>query len=455
MHQLKATCALIILSLVILRTESASAQADWDELKPGNWQGVIQSPEGDIPFRFSLNKNENGEAEVLIDLVGYGYYGIRPEARVTENSLKLAIKVYRKTATLTLRTDGDLLHGTWKADGQVLDAMAVPAIASMPAPTQEEIVFHNGEVKLAGTLILPKGEGPFPAVVWTHGSGPVDRSDPIYRSLAYWMADFGIASLIYDKRGAGESTGSHARDPYPELADDAIAGVRALADHAKIDVDQIGVGGVSQGGWITPLAASRSEDVRFCVALSAPGITPPEQNIFNQHNKILNAGFSVEDANDASNVLAAAYNHAKTGQGREKALQGLTWAREQAWYETAWEIAYFEKEPLPQGPISNPFLDLEPKKVWRKVKVPVVAIWGELDSVVPAPLSERIVRQALDEIDNQHRTLIVLPGVNHDLRTHSKNSWRRFHPGNQAMIDFIHGMKERKLPQVPSVMEEK
>lgn len=420
--------------------------------RSGEWHGVIRTDDGDIPFKFSFLKKDGSDSDVALDLTGYGYFDIRPTVTSQDDQLVFDFSVYRSSVRISLQGENSILEGTWTAGGKSFDVTVYRHGDYRPCFSREDVVFNNGEVKLAGTLLLPEGPGPFPAVVWTHGSGSVTRDNPVYRGPAFWLAENGIASLIYDKRGAGKSTGSHARDPYDDLADDAIEGVRVLAKRKEIDPKRIGVGGISQGGWLTPYAASRSDDVRFCVALSAPGISPPDQNVFNQHNALLRAGFSEEQAAMASKILSAAYHHARTGEDREEALRGLELAKSQPWYKAAWEIAYFEKEPLPQGPISNPFLDFVPEKVWRNVKVPVIAIWGELDSAVPAQVSKRVVREALDEINNHHRTLLVLPGTGHDLRLEVNSVWAPWHPGNRAMIDFIHGLNDVR-PSLPPGME--
>jgi len=152
----------------------------------------------------------------------------------------------------------------------------VPVI-EVTGPIAKTITFQNGDVTLAGTLDLPAGEGPFPAIVTTHGSPPLTRNDIYNLYVSHFFVQHGFAVLRYDKRGAGESTGT-----YPEigietsevnieiLADDALAGVKFLKNHDRIDPNMIGVSGFSQGGWIAPHAASKSPDVAFVIALSGP-----------------------------------------------------------------------------------------------------------------------------------------------------------------------------------------
>lgn len=99
--------------------------------------------------------------------------------------------------------------------------------------------------------------------------------------MADLFASHGIAALAYDKRGSGDSTGSYGIVAnYQLLADDLLAGVALLRDRADIDPARTGVWGGSEGGWVAPLAAARSPDVAFVVAVSAPGVSPIRDILF-------------------------------------------------------------------------------------------------------------------------------------------------------------------------------
>jgi len=129
----------------------------------------------------------------------------------------------------------------------------IPVI-EVTTPSFETITFQNGDVTLAGTLDLPAGKGPFPAIVTVHGSPPLTRNDIYNLRISHFFVQHGYAVLRYDKRGAGESTGK-----YPEvgthkdgvanvnvLADDALAGVEFLKNHDLIDPDMIGLAGIAR-----------------------------------------------------------------------------------------------------------------------------------------------------------------------------------------------------------------
>jgi dienelactone hydrolase len=152
----------------------------------------------------------------------------------------------------------------------------------------ERVTFHNGQDALTGMLVFPRWKkGPFPAVVIVHGSGKVRWQD--VRGYARRLAPEGVAVLLYDKRGVGESAGEHrvitvaaSAQELGLLAEDAAAAVTFLAHRDQIDPDRIGLIGGSQAGWIMPLAASLSDRVAFLVAISAPAVSYGQEIFYSQ-----------------------------------------------------------------------------------------------------------------------------------------------------------------------------
>jgi pimeloyl-ACP methyl ester carboxylesterase len=137
--------------------------------------------------------------------------------------------------------------------------------------------FPSGSVRLSYALDLPPGPGPFPAVVFGHGSGRTTKDEAMVVKAG--MTQLGFAVLRYDKRGVGASTGTYegvgianGERVLGELADDMAAGVAFLRTRPEIDPRRIGLMGISQAGWIMPQAAERSPDVRFMVLVVGPTV---------------------------------------------------------------------------------------------------------------------------------------------------------------------------------------
>jgi uncharacterized protein len=144
----------------------------------------------------------------------------------------------------------------------------------------EEVSYENkkAKVKLAGTLTLPKGKGPFPAALLITGSGPQNRDEQVFGHrpflvLADHLTRRGLAVLRVDDRGVGGSTGDTMQSTTADFAEDVLVGVEYLKGRKEIDPKRIGLIGHSEGGMVGPLAASRSKDVAFVVMLGGMGLT--------------------------------------------------------------------------------------------------------------------------------------------------------------------------------------
>jgi dienelactone hydrolase len=148
-----------------------------------------------------------------------------------------------------------------------------------PGPQVEDFVYKSFDgTKIAGSLYRPAGDGPFPAFVWVHGSGPATRfgagSWPLY------FADLGFAVLAVDKRGVGRSDGKYSlpsggRDNFPHMrrrSRDVAEAVKALAARDDILNDRIGLVGGSQAGWVIPMSTQHT-DLAFAIILYG-GATP-------------------------------------------------------------------------------------------------------------------------------------------------------------------------------------
>ncbi|MXZ14262.1 MAG: alpha/beta fold hydrolase [Acidimicrobiales bacterium] len=182
--------------------------------------------------------------------------------------------------------DGEVRDGVIDGEFTQVEARGIFRLerAGDPEPSRfrsEEVVFNNGEIVLAGELALPDGNGPHPAVVMISGSGDQTRNVDVagfavFAALAEELADIGIASLRYDDRGVGGSSGDGLQATIEDRAADVAAAVDLLISRDDIDAERIGLVGHSEGGMVAPLTASQSDSVAFVVLLAAPAMPGPE-----------------------------------------------------------------------------------------------------------------------------------------------------------------------------------
>lgn len=243
---------------------------------------------------------------------------------------------------------------------------------------------------LQGTLILPPGKGRHPAIVLTQMSAPAPRD--AYRTQAYFFAAHGIASLIYDRRGVGESTGDGQAAGMHDLADDAVAAVHALQRRGDIDARRIGTWGHSQGGWIAPIAAARSPDVAFVIAQSGPAVSPAEQEIFRVATTARNSGLSDAEVKAAQDYETLLMRWVKTAEGRDEIIRLSRENRSARW---ARFVELRDDLPLTPSPRSRTFWHFDPLPDLREVRVPMLLIYGDRDGFVPVDRSLSLIRDTV------------------------------------------------------------
>jgi uncharacterized protein len=303
-----------------------------------------------------------------------------------------------------------------------------------PAPSnrrdsEEAVHFVSGNITLAGTLVLPNGTQWHPAVVFFHGSGPQERD----LFMARWFAAEGIAAFAYDKRGVGESGGNFRTVPFTDLCDDGLAAIAYLKSRNDIDPKRIGVWGLSQGGWLGPLAASRSADVSFVIAVSGPGVSPGEQMIVYYANELRARGVAENDIQEASALRREIYGYLFSGKGYEKAKADLNQARTKPWYnETKTQHdALFARlqKPSELTERDNPNIirfaremHYDPVPALQALRVPALFLFGDQDQLIPVEKSVEVIRRILTQSGHSDFTIRVFPNVDHGMHLITKGT---------------------------------
>ena len=289
--------------------------------------------------------------------------------------------------------------------------------------SEETVHFASGDITLAGTLVFPEGSQPHPAVVLLHGSGPQKRD----LVTARWFAAEGIAALAYDKRGVGQSGGDFRKVPFMELSDDGLGAIKYLKSRKEIDAKRIGVWGLSQGGWLGPLAAARSADVAFVIAVSGPGVSPGEQMIVYYANELRRQGVDEGDVREASTVRRDIWRYMSSGLGYEKTKAELDGARTKQWYSQARVQQDDSFGPLPtpaelSKPVGRSAIWFKQEAVYdpvpalRALRVPALFLFGDHDQLIPVDESVVVIQRVLAEDKHRDFTIWVFPNVDHEMR---------------------------------------
>lgn len=264
-----------------------------------------------------------------------------------------------------------------------------------------EITFMNPQagLELGGMLFVPEGAGPFPAAVIIHGSGSSRRNSRWYLTLTKYLQENGIAVLLPDKRGSERSTGNWRTASFEDLATDTIAAISFLKGRAGFPVSKIGVVGLSQGGHIAPIVATKSGDVAFVVDIVGSSLPMHDLLLYEESNNLREMGILP----GISNLLA-----------RASTLYLKRFGQREFWE------AVGNFDPLPY---------------WRTTTQPVLVLYGAEDTNVPSKESA----DRLDTLKKANIKVIVFEGSGHALASPEGQGDSIFREdAMQQIADFIH-----------------
>ncbi len=362
-----------------------------------------------------------------------------------------------------------------------------PTPTPMPTPTptptvstsrpwvEEEVTFAFGPVELGGILTLPSGEGPHPAIVLVSGSidpstGARDGTSSRYHTHhARRMVLNGFAVLRYDPPGVGRSTGERGFESLDSRTEEALAALHYLQARADVRSDQVGLWGISQGGWvITKAAAAFPQDVAFLIAVSGSGVSVAEQQVYSIQAQSQAAGMSEEDVARAvlcgrllidwqlTDPIYREVNEAEAqalgegpwnrflalvnepgditpGEGLERGIEILRSIQEEPWARFLYlkELYLPQLESIPPEQVmavkalAGQSLLNDPKQYLTRVHCPLLAFFGEDDLLQPTERSAALYEQYLTQAGNGDYKIVIIPGVGHEITLSTPGYWEQ------------------------------
>jgi len=289
--------------------------------------------------------------------------------------------------------------------------------------TTRTVTFANGTLALVGTLELPRDvPSPYPAVLFVHGSGAVDRDGnaagfemDAYRQLAVALAESGIASFRFDKRGTGESGGDLSMASRDDLVEDLQYALETLRRQREVDAERIVLVGHSEGGYLAPILASEDETIAGLVLIAAAATSLDEVTLWQIETVLRAQGASQEQVELALEQEHEYFAFVKSSVGEwadytvadlQTAMPWLTDEAAQGLASTGLSLSWLRQH-----------YTADPAAVLAQVSCPVLVIHGDKDSQVPVEEAERI-REVLENAGNVDGTVRVLSDLNHLLRYH-------------------------------------
>ncbi len=280
---------------------------------------------------------------------------------------------------------------------------------------KEDIEFTNNEISLSGMLYHPENQtdGAVKYIVLVHGSGGQSRFAPYYISLGYSLSEMGYGVLLYDKRGTGSSSGNYQKASMDDLADDALAAVSYLKSRSDLNIEEIGLLGTSQGGWIAPMAANKSEHVDFIILNVAPAVSVFDQDIHRVYYSMDDDGWEQSAVDSAIAYTKLYFKYAENNKAKDmKALLKMSEDiknREWAEYVNLLEGG----EDFTWWRLNN----YDPESALKKLNCRTLVLLGEKDVLVPPVENEEKMRAYLTEAGIDFE-IVVIKGVAHDMLTY-------------------------------------
>jgi pimeloyl-ACP methyl ester carboxylesterase len=432
---------LFLYAIILLSLFAATVFGQSDSKIEGKWVGMLDVGGTKLTFILNVTKDVDGYSAKL-DTPEQGTKDFPLDSiTLKDKTVKFSIAKFGVGYEGNLSETGEEINGTFKqgtanlplnfkrSNGEEITFNRPQTPIKPYQYNEEEVSYKNAKdnIKLAGTLTLPKGEGKFPAVILITGSGLQDRDETIlghkpFLVLADYLTRKGIAVLRVDDRGIGGSDLGSRSATTENYVGDVLSGIEYLKSRKEINTKQIGLIGHSEGGMIAPMAAVRSKDVAFIVMLAGPGQTG-EEILISQLTAILKAsGAKPEEITrevDLQKNIYEIINSAPDSKLAEQKIDEMLANRKSKMNERELKkFAASEKSIKDAMPVFSSawyryFIAYNPRPTLEKVKIPMLALNGENDTQVPAKENLEIISAALKKGGNKDFTVKSFPKLNH------------------------------------------
>ncbi len=441
----------LISSLVMLLL-SSFLMAQNSEIT-GSWKGAIYVGNDHLNLVLHIKAQSNGLTATL-DSPDQMALGIPVESvDFTKDTLVLKLPALQ-AGYQGILINKNQIEGRWTQAGmtfdlnlfRITDETEGPLRPQLPVPpypyATEEVSIQNPNtgVTLAGTLTIPRGRGPHPAILLISGSGPQNRDEEIaghkpFLVLADFLTRNGIATLRYDDRGVAGSSGAFEGATTVDFMHDAKAAFQYLLAQGRIDRNRCGLVGHSEGGMIAQMMAASQKEVRFIVLLAAPGI-PTHELMLTQARLIARAqGASENEIKISGESNSAIFDILRKENDLDVARKLVNIEMERlaenlSGQDTARKSMLTEQLISGVESVFTPwflfFINYDPAEYLSNVKCPVLALNGGKDVQVEAISNLEAIKHTLEASGNKQVTTKLFPELNHLFQTAKTGAPREY-----------------------------
>ena len=414
----------------------ANAQFTKENLS-GSWKGKLSVNGVSLRIIFNISEDESGKLMATLDSPDQGAQGI-PMGEVIFSDEKVSIGAPAIGAKYEGNYENEnTISGIWSQGGQAFElkmsksdeefTLIRPQNPTPPFPyISEEVKIFNeaAGINLAGTLTLPRGKGPFTAVVLVSGSGPQNRDEELmghkpFLVLSDYLTRNGIAIIRYDDRGTAGSEGDFASATTLDLSTDAKAAFEFALKDSRIN--NVGILGHSEGGLIAPMLASEDERISFIILLAGPGLQGVD--ILKTQTQVISekSGLTEKKIQQLMDINTEIFKIIMTESDNAKALtevnqKFVSMMKASGEPEENIEIAKNDLNNKLNASSLNWlrfFLKSNPPEYLSKVTCPVLALNGDKDLQVIADENLGAIEETLKSAGNKNFEIVSFPGLNH------------------------------------------
>lgn len=413
----------LLKSIFLLLAASIAPSAQADALT-GAWRGELTLGQHKLPLVFNFSEPTTGNTACTIDSPSQGAKGIATNVTFCSQD-SIALECAAIGASFSGKISSGSIAGTFSQRGYSFPLNLTPESPledrrpQTPKPpfpyniTDTVFTAPDGAV-MSATLTMPATAtgGKVPAIVMVTGSGPQNRDEEIlehrpFAVIADFLARNGIASLRYDDRGTGRSTGDFHNATTHTFKEDAASGIRFLRTIPGID--NVGVLGHSEGGTIAfMLGAEKAPD--FIISLAGMSV-PGKETLIMQNGRALDkAGLNGDDKKNTLTLMGIVFDSiaAQHRQGISTPIDVDSICRASGANVPPQIVSSLKMTATTRTPWIDAFIDLDPGEYIGKVKCPMLTINGDKDTQVEASANISIIRKMAPHAETE-----ILPGLNH------------------------------------------
>jgi len=412
----------------------------------GYWLGTLDAGATSLRLAFNISMAGVDIFTATMDSPDQGATGIPTgDVVVAGDSIRIDVP-YIQGYYLGKFTSSSSIQGLWNQSGNSfaldLEKQDTPFVLERPQEPQAPFPYKDEEVRfkqlkegftLAGTLTIPEGPGPFPALVMVTGSGSQNRDEEIFGHKPFWviadnLARNGIAVLRYDDRGVGASGGLASGATTADLAIDARSALDYLLTRSEIDQTRIGMIGHSEGGLVAFMLAAEFKDISFVVSMAGPGVDG-KTVLLEQSDYISRlSGVSESIREDNRIVMDEVYDLMAKNETHQ-AWGDEVMAFTSTYYSSKQRGQYGERDverarqnllgSIPESSYAwmRYFVMSDPSSYFASISCPVLALNGRKDCQVLAEQNIHAIKIGLQSAGNEKVTAMILPGLNHLFQT--------------------------------------